>query len=1087
MRDKDHRELDSGWARTVSISQWPALTEDLAEPWVHIHSSLTNDRMDALIHDRYRLLSELGRGASGSVYIADDTRLDRRVALKISHEPLDRTLDVEVAAATRVNHGNINPVFDRGILPSGHGFVVSALARGANMREVMELERPVAWRRVVLWIEGIAAGLEEVHGHGLVHGDVKPENVVLRRLHDGQLQPVLIDFAFSHTSGEPLDGMVGTPAYLAPERHSESAATPSSDIYALGVVAFELLTGRNPFLRPRVSSCLAAHQAPERPSLGRSPTGHWPAELQAIFDSVLAIDPARRPTSAKAFAAQLRVALEPYWEPVGGAVCSGCARTHVRRDGFCPDCGASAVSQRCSRCDSEVLDLTSTRCQRCGATLYSVRGEVPRACEPKSVSLRRPRAVLVLYDPCQVETETQFRFQATIQAHGGWMPLDLGNLRVAVFESSTRAETAAEAALRTARAFFRERQARGEGSDATTLSLEVGQADTIGLGVRGGRFEATGEAISAAIQLAMRPDCSTHLRLGDAAASLLAARRELVRVDGVWTLEQRPIDADIMPDALSTALLELEALPDLRRLSMARTQSAEDALWLASAWLAGGGLLLEAHGRPDVRLPFEPLPHLVRAAVEPSMSRSEFQTRLVEEVSRTIESKAQLVASVGDVLAELDWQASHYELNFKLFPTSKVLQGLVAAFEIGTLDQPVAIVLHGQPDSSGPGLDALLDHLRRRDVDALVVIVGSGLDALECDVTIDSMQSGAAIPTTGEDADTARRAGTSGDRPEPPSVYDAFLSAVHVIGPEVPLGLLRELFAPQRIELPLEYGIAHGDLRLTSSDAYDGTHAVSTLADVAAPAIHAAEARALHRFAIEWMGRPEHRRSRTHSTRMALHHLGAGAPLAAAEHSLRAALQVECDDPTAARWSVEMAMNALATISSQSVDQAMIEAVREELARANCRLEAKHGDPARGLAMFEELATGGMRLAAEDRIAQAEAHRRLQSDAEHEAHLRRALAQIGSDAPDGAFARVQIALHLAAALQIRGETATARRTLVMTRNALTYDSRRSGPQLISADADTDTLSAPATSVDPALNEALLQDALYELDQMIGTF
>lgn len=1081
------------WAKTAAISEWPVAAHGQSEAFASAPEEDDDPSTGELVQGRYRLINEVGSGATGRVYVARDVRLDRRVAVKISHDPLDDTLDAEVSAATQINHGNVNPVFDRGTLPTGQAYVVSALARGASLREVMEQERPVAWERIVVWVEGIAAGLDEVHGHGLVHGDIKPENVVLRRLHDGTLQPLLIDFAFATASGQWLQGLAGTPAYLAPERHGQSPATPGSDIYALGVLAFELLTGRNPFLQPRLSDCLAAHRAPARPSLGRSPRGRWPDGLQAIFDGALAVDPASRPTSAKSLAAALRRVLEPHWEPVAGAVCSACARTHVRPGGFCPDCGASAVPRRCARCDSELLDLASTRCLSCNGALYGPRARLPQRQAFVGPLLRRPRAVLVLDDSVDAAADSCFRFQTLVEAHGGWMPLELGNLRIALFEASARGETTAEAALAVAQAFLQDCMVRGEGNEGATVGLEVGQARTVGLGVRGGRFEAAGDAIRDAIALAIRRDCSTRLRLGDTAATLLAARRPLGRVDGVWTTRRRPVNADLMPEALSTALLELDGVPEQRRLTLARTRSRTDALWIASAWLSGGGCLLEAHGTPCCQLPLEPLPALVRAAVEPVMSRSEFQARLVDAVSGSSPTSAQLVANVGDVLAALDWQTSHYVRYIRLFEGDRLRHGLIAAFEIGTQGQPLAIILNDQPAASGPGVEALLEHLRSRAVDALVVVVGDGLAELQYDAVADCQQPGATNrlrePGNAAGKGASCEARPEEDLPAAPALYDALLSAVQTLGPEVPLGLLREPFGDQPIELAIEYGLAHGQLRVAPSDAYDGSPTVSTLAGKRSADLHPAERQALHRRALEWLVRPKHRKSYTHAFRMARHHLGAGDPLAAAEYYVRACDDVEFDDAAAARWAVEAATEAIAAAGAGTTDPTLTAEVREDLERARARLEAVHGDPVRGLEMLEEIAGRGIALGTLDLLAQAEAHRKLsQSDARH-ACLRSALARVSSDDRHGAIGRVEIALQLAAAQQLRGETASARRTLVMVRNALSYDASRRASQALEpdADADTDTVTAPATRVDPELGEALLLDAMKELEDMIATY
>jgi tetratricopeptide (TPR) repeat protein/predicted Ser/Thr protein kinase len=210
---------------------------------------------DAPAGPRYPILKELGRGAMGTVYLAQDTQLRRPVALKIPHvrpgdppELLERFYREARAAAT-LDHENICRVYDVGEV-KGVPFLTMAYIEGQPLLEVLRACKPMPQRRAAEIVHKLARALQAAHAQGVVHRDLKPSNVMVRR--DGE--PILMDFGLARhlehdvrltQSGE----LMGTPAYMPPEqvRGEVDGVGPHSDVYSLGVILYELLTGQVPF------------------------------------------------------------------------------------------------------------------------------------------------------------------------------------------------------------------------------------------------------------------------------------------------------------------------------------------------------------------------------------------------------------------------------------------------------------------------------------------------------------------------------------------------------------------------------------------------------------------------------------------------------------------------------------------------------------------------------------------------------------------------------------------------------------------------------------------------------------------------
>ncbi len=271
---------------------------------------MTNQPQPRILNGRFQLDRKLGQGGMATVYLARDLRLNRPVAVKILHgqyasdEQFLRRFKHEADAAAQLGHPNIVRVYDVGNDGDLHYIVMEYIA-GSDLKEIISLEGPLPVGRTLKMIQQIAEALEAAHHNGLVHRDVKPQNVLI----DSEDRVHLSDFgiAKSDRSSAYTDPgtTFGTADYLAPEQAQGLGATPRSDIYALGVVTYEMLTGRLPFTGDTPLAVAMQHvQAPPPPPRQFNPA--IPPQLEAIILQAMAKDPNQRPASARAFAEQLR-------------------------------------------------------------------------------------------------------------------------------------------------------------------------------------------------------------------------------------------------------------------------------------------------------------------------------------------------------------------------------------------------------------------------------------------------------------------------------------------------------------------------------------------------------------------------------------------------------------------------------------------------------------------------------------------------------------------------------------------------------------------------------------------------------------
>lgn len=263
-----------------------------------------------LLDGRYQIERLLGDGGMARVYLGRDLRLNRPVAIKIPHSHLMTDPDFlarfrhEAHAAAMVSHPNLVDVYDVGQDGDQH-YIVMEYVAGSTLKQLINREAPFAIPRAVRIGEQIARGLHAAHRAGLIHRDIKPQNIIVTD--DGQVRITDFGVAKSHLSTAMTETGItlGTVDYIAPEQAQGRPATPQSDIYALGVVLYEMLTGRLPFTGDTPVAVAMKHIS-EPPPPPRRYNPQIPAALEAIILRALAKDPALRQRSALELAEELR-------------------------------------------------------------------------------------------------------------------------------------------------------------------------------------------------------------------------------------------------------------------------------------------------------------------------------------------------------------------------------------------------------------------------------------------------------------------------------------------------------------------------------------------------------------------------------------------------------------------------------------------------------------------------------------------------------------------------------------------------------------------------------------------------------------
>ncbi|MBX3234147.1 MAG: protein kinase [Labilithrix sp.] len=271
------------------------------------------------IAGKYRILRLLGEGGMGCVYQGEQMlgTTARRVAVKTLHQHLSKDESVkarfrrEVGTVAALEHPNTIQIYDFGEMPDGTLYIVMEFVQGRSVADILEKDGPMPPDRVENILRQVVGSLEEAHGHGIVHRDLKPDNVVLAERAGQKDWVEVLDFGIAKRSSEhdpneaklTQQGMVlGTPPYMSPEQFTGQPIDTRSDIYALGVMAYEMLSGKLPWEANTAWEWASKHMTEAPTPLERQPLGsHVPPRMRDAIARALAKDKDQRFSSVRAF------------------------------------------------------------------------------------------------------------------------------------------------------------------------------------------------------------------------------------------------------------------------------------------------------------------------------------------------------------------------------------------------------------------------------------------------------------------------------------------------------------------------------------------------------------------------------------------------------------------------------------------------------------------------------------------------------------------------------------------------------------------------------------------------------------------
>jgi serine/threonine-protein kinase len=292
-----------------------------------------NDLVGSVVAERYHVIKKLGEGGMGQVYLAEHVKMGRKSALKVMNPGMASDADAiarfnrEAANASRLNHPNICAIYDFGETPDGLIYLAMEFIEGQALTDLMK-QGPLAPPRAASILHQAADALQVAHDHGIVHRDIKPDNIMIAKGREGADLVKVVDFgiARAHTSEAQkvtkTGLVVGTPEYMSPEQLAGDKLDGRSDIYALALVAFNMLTGRLPFVANSAQEAMIARLTDQPKTLAEmQPAQAWPDALQAVMDRALARDATERYQSAAQFGREFAAAIADM--PITAAVEAG--------------------------------------------------------------------------------------------------------------------------------------------------------------------------------------------------------------------------------------------------------------------------------------------------------------------------------------------------------------------------------------------------------------------------------------------------------------------------------------------------------------------------------------------------------------------------------------------------------------------------------------------------------------------------------------------------------------------------------------------------------------------------------------------
>ena len=283
-------------------------------------SGPTHDLVGQVLADRYHIMKKLGEGGMGQVYLAEHVKMGRRSAIKVMnpsmvHDPeAVARFNREASNASRISDAHVCAIYDFGETPEGLIYLAMEFIEGEPLTELIRSEGALPLARAADIAIQVAAALQAAHDLGIVHRDLKPDNIMLTRSRDGADAVKVVDFGLAKAVGGEGGGqkvtrtglVVGTPEFMSPEQLSGDKLDGRSDVYSLGLVLFNMLTGTLPFPADSVQEAMIKRLTDEPAELIEvRPDLHFPAGLQQVLDTALARSPVDRYQSAAKLAHDL--------------------------------------------------------------------------------------------------------------------------------------------------------------------------------------------------------------------------------------------------------------------------------------------------------------------------------------------------------------------------------------------------------------------------------------------------------------------------------------------------------------------------------------------------------------------------------------------------------------------------------------------------------------------------------------------------------------------------------------------------------------------------------------------------------------
>ena len=279
------------------------------------------DLVGKVLDERYRILSKLGEGGMGTVYVAEQAMIGRKVALKVlrgamvQDESSVKRFLIEAKAIASLTNAHTITLHDFGVTAEGLLYFTMELLEGAPLSEVIKSDAPMDYARAAKLLLQTCRSLEEAHDKGILHRDLKPDNLFVTWSKEGEHVTVL-DFGIAKLADSSVEsitktGMIcGTPAYLSPEQAQGYPAVPASDLYALGIIFYEMLAGEPPFSDTTAMRILMKHinESP-KPISVKNPDVQVPVSMETFFLRALSKNPAERFPTVEVFRSAIEDAL----------------------------------------------------------------------------------------------------------------------------------------------------------------------------------------------------------------------------------------------------------------------------------------------------------------------------------------------------------------------------------------------------------------------------------------------------------------------------------------------------------------------------------------------------------------------------------------------------------------------------------------------------------------------------------------------------------------------------------------------------------------------------------------------------------